>query len=72
MYMAETDGDTGPDGPEGDSEDSKEEEDDGGGDDDLGDIVADFPVCFASVAIHSATNLLSFPGFCVDNEASDW
>ncbi|CAN0433612.1 unnamed protein product, partial [Ectocarpus sp. 8 AP-2014] len=32
----------------------------------------DFPVCFASVALHAVTSLLSFPGFCVDDEAMEW
>ncbi|CAN0060483.1 unnamed protein product, partial [Scytosiphon promiscuus] len=32
----------------------------------------DFPVCFASVALHAVTNLLCFPGFCVDDEAAEW
>lgn len=32
----------------------------------------EFPVCFVSVAIHTLMTLLSYPGFSVDDEASDW
>lgn len=44
----------------------------GNGDGDRVGVEDDFPVCFASVALHAATNLLCFPGFCVDEEASEW
>eukprot|EP00752_Nemacystus_decipiens_P011806 g10475.t1 len=43
-----------------------------GGDGDGDDVEDDFPVCFASVALHAVTNLLCFPGFCVDDEAAEW
>ncbi|CAN0414351.1 unnamed protein product, partial [Ectocarpus fasciculatus] len=43
--------------------------DGGGGGGGKGD---DFPVCFASVALHAVTSLLGFPGFCVDDEAMEW
>ncbi|CAM9599659.1 unnamed protein product [Pylaiella littoralis] len=43
-----------------------------GGEPDADGVADNFPVCFASVALHAATNLLSFPGFCVDDEAADW
>eukprot|EP00904_Undaria_pinnatifida_P012098 jgi/Undpi1/8018/HiC_scaffold_24.g10490.m1 len=50
-----------PFGGDGKGDEDGDDEDDG-----------DFPLCFASVALHAAINLLSFPGFCVDEEAADW
>ncbi|CAN0484909.1 unnamed protein product, partial [Ectocarpus sp. 12 AP-2014] len=44
----------------------------GGGKDGRGGAGDDFPMCFASVALHAATSLLSLPGFCVDDEAMEW
>lgn len=31
-----------------------------------------FTVCFASVTLHALTNLLSYPGFAIDEGALDW
>lgn len=44
----------------------------GGGGGREGGVEDDFPVCFASVTLHAVTNLLCFPGFCVDDEAAEW
>lgn len=41
----------------------------GGGDDGNMNV---FTVCFASVTLHALTNLLSFPGFAIDEGALDW
>ncbi|CAN0043947.1 unnamed protein product, partial [Discosporangium mesarthrocarpum] len=56
-FVGDYDEDHGMEGGQGDGE----EKEDGG-----------FPVCLASVSLHTVTNLLSFPGFAVDEEALDW
>lgn len=56
-------------GEQGGAEEEEEEED---GDEGVWSADSDFPVCFASVALHTISSLLAFPGFAVDDEASDW
>ncbi|CAN0259146.1 unnamed protein product, partial [Ectocarpus sp. 4 AP-2014] len=69
-YGGSGEGDDDGEGDGGKGEDSGSEG--GGGKDGRGGAGDDFPMCFASVALHVVTSLLSFPGFCVDDEAMEW
>lgn len=84
MYMADSDEAGNDRAREEDSDDGRGngadgdgvEDDgrDGGGAEDVAmwNGVDDFPVCFAAVTVHCITNLLCFPGFAIDEEATDW